>query len=88
MSTDPKQLQKGTQVAYVPSHARNNIAHPDVEFGFVVSVRENGAFCRYFYRNGELRTRANSELTPFDLLYRYRSRDQSVIDKIIEDLKL
>ena len=86
MPTDPKTLSKGMQIAYVPTHANGNIAHPDVEFGFVTSVTDNGAFCRYFYRNGELRTKSNSELTSYDNLYRYKSRGQEVVDALMDQI--
>lgn len=59
-------LTRGTQILYVPMHAHGDTNHPDVEAGFVTSVRGDVAFCRYWskYAPGELRTKANSEATP------------------------
>lgn len=64
------QIKPGMQIAYIPNHAEGDINHKDVEVGFVTSITENGAFCRYWSKHnpGELRTKANSELTPFDCL--------------------
>ena len=61
-------LQPGTQIAYVPTHANGDLSHPDVEFGFVTSVRGDVAFCRYWSKGDGLRTTANSEATPISLL--------------------
>lgn len=63
-------LTRGIQVLYVPMHAYGDTNHPDVEPGFVTSVRGDVAFCRYWNKRapGELRTRANSESTPVDSL--------------------
>ena len=64
-----RNTSKGTQIAYIPSHAKGKIGHKDVQFGFVTSKTQNGAFCRYFRKDGKaLRTTANSELTPWDCL--------------------
>lgn len=85
-------LQKGTQIAYVPTHARGDargLAHPDVQFGFVMSVRpKGGVFCRYWLRGqlGELRTRANSELTPAGMIVEHQSVDQSVVDRALVEI--
>ena len=75
-------IQRGTQIAYIPMHAEGDIEHPDVEFGFVTSVRGSTAFCRYWRRGsvGELRTVANSECTPMDSLVEHRSVMQSRIN--------
>jgi len=77
------QFCKGQQIAYVPLHAQHegsngfiwNPKHPDVEFGFVVSQRENTVFCRYWRKGqpGTLRTIANSEGTSADCLVPYKS---------------
>ena len=63
-------LTRGTQILYVPMHAHGDTQHPDVETGFVTSVRGEVVFCRYWskYTPGELRTKANSEGTPVDAL--------------------
>lgn len=62
-------LLRGTQVFYVPTHAEGDLSHPDVEAGFVTSVRGDTVFCRYWRKDlAELRTKANSEGTPVDLI--------------------
>lgn len=66
-------LKRGTQVAYIPQHAKFDIKHSDVEFGFITSGpnKEGDYFCRYFIKGKEgkvLRTAANSELTPGDMI--------------------
>ena len=68
-------LKRGTQIVYIPTHANNDIQHSDVQFGFVTSVRDDVAFCRYWRKHslGELRTKANSEGTPIDMLVERRS---------------
>jgi hypothetical protein len=71
-------LERGTQIAYVPTSAHGDLNHPDVEFGFVtIDLGANGAFCRYWRKDlpptrqlysenveDYLRTKDNSELTP------------------------
>ena len=54
----------GVQIAYVPDHAEKDITHPDVEFGFITSVRDEDCSCRYFTKDWKMRTKANSERTP------------------------
>lgn len=82
----------GDQVAYVPTHADGDLKHPDVEFGFVTSMRPAGdaAFCRYWRRGhlGELRTVANSECTPVDLLVPHQSVSQTIVDDVLRQLDL
>jgi len=77
-------MKPGTQIAYIPLHAEGDINHPDVEFGFVVSERGDAHFCRYWRRGhlGELRTVANSELTPTNNLVEYKSVSQDVVDNL------
>jgi len=73
------------QIAYIPHHADGKMDHPDTEFGFVTSVSEDGeiVFCRYWrdIREFELRTKANSEATPYDLLVHHKSVPDEVIDE-------
>jgi hypothetical protein len=71
----------GDQIAYIPDHA-DNLLHPDVEFGFIVSVdHENKtAMCRYWNRHWrDLRTTANSECTRFENLIPYVSVPQTEV---------
>ena len=78
-------MNKGTQIAYVPEHAAGDLSHADVEFGFVMSERDDSHFCRYWRKGhpGELRTVANSELTPTSMLREHRSVDQDVVEYTI-----
>jgi hypothetical protein len=85
--------ETGTQIAYVPTHANGDLSHPDVEFGFVMYRPSNyydnkcpyAIFCRYWRKGhpGELRTVANSELTPVDNMIKYESVPQSVVIETI-----
>jgi len=76
----------GDQIAYVPTHARGDLKHPDVELGFVTSVSPDGeyAFCRYFAKSNEyLRTTANSEATYIRDLVHKQHRPQVEIDAML-----
>ena len=86
-------IGKGTQIIYIPTHAKGFIRHQDVEIGFVTSLGRNGdvAFCRYWSKSNpdELRTKANSEATPIDLLHRPLSdqlKPQEIIDNLLSDI--
>lgn len=76
-----------TQIAYIPAHANGDIAHPDVEFGFVTSLRKDAAFCRYWRKGhpGELRTLANSELTPIENLVEFESVTQFAVVETVRN---
>lgn len=72
MSDVSRQFFPMQQIAYVPNHARSDVSHADVEFGFVTSVKwtimGQAIYCRYWSRNNqnELRTKANSEAADAD----------------------
>ena len=77
----------GCQIAYIPLHCDGDINHPDVEFGFVTGFNSEGdPFCRYWRKGqiGTLRTTANSECTPIDMIVRHFSVPQSKVDDFIE----
>jgi hypothetical protein len=87
-------LQEGDQVVYIPLHVRAQeevsvLAHPDTQFGFVTSTRltkiekNEIVFCRYFYHDKTLRTKANSESTKLEDLWFYRHTSQSKITTIL-----
>ena len=84
------QFKARDQIAYIPMHADGDIAHPDVELGFVTSFYKNAdaVFCRYWskYSPGELRTKANSEFTPTDMLVHHISVKQSIVDDLYDEL--
>lgn len=79
-------LKRGTQIAYIPTHANGDIEHPDVELGFVTSVRDDVAFCRYWskYSPDELRTKANSEATPIDMVVEHVSVHPLVVESALQ----
>jgi len=76
------------QIAYVPNHAEGDIDHPDVEFGFVTSVKESVIFCRYWSKANPryLRTLGNSEGALKENIVRHYSSQQSIIDFLYRDL--
>lgn len=88
-------MKPGQQIAYVPTHVNEElgplahlddlIAHQDTEFGFVTSEKGDAHFCRYWRKGhiGELRTLANSELTPTCNLYEHHSVGQLLVDDLL-----
>lgn len=84
-------IRRGTQVAYIPSHADGDITHANVEFGFVTSVREDIGivFCRYWSQQdpNQLRTRANSEATPLDNIVLHTLHPQEKIDRLLGQIE-
>jgi len=91
-------FRRGTQIICVPRHLRHVVdayndsledllAHDDVEFGFVDKLHSDGksVWCRYWnkYSKGELRTKANSEATPIEMLRWRDTHDQSTVDDAI-----
>lgn len=91
MPVNPNHLKLGTQIAYVPNHVDGDVTHPDVQYGFVSIVTQSGAFYRYWlpkrYWMGSipsLRTKANSELTPFDNILVYAFVDQKYVNEAIK----
>lgn len=77
-------LKRGTQILYIPEHADGNEAHPDVEAGFVTSVRRQVAFCRYWKKNlVDLRTKSCSERTEMEDLV---VKDSVPVKQVIEAL--
>jgi len=84
-------IEIGTQIAYIPDHARGDINHQDVEFGFVVSQgsRPTYFFCRYWHQGkpGVMRTTANSELTNVGNLRIHKSVPQEVVNQWLKKPK-
>jgi hypothetical protein len=86
-------MKQGTQIAYVPPHAKGDLYHISVQFGFVIREAHCGDrdahLCRYWLRGYEgiqLRTTANSELTPTTHLVEHQSVGQSVVDSWLVEL--
>lgn len=80
-------LKCGTQIVYVPLHANGDTDHSDCETGFATSFKPGSdtAFCRYCKATpGELRTKANSEATPVDLLIVEDTVRQSLAESALE----
>lgn len=81
-------LPRGTQIAYIPSHAGTDLAHHDVEFGFATSGpnKDGDYFCRYWRKGqiGILRTRFNSELTPGSRITEHKTVSQEVVQAILD----
>lgn len=84
-------MKQGTQIIYVPTHANDDADHPDAEAGFVTTNFSFNAhvFCRYWSKHspGELRTKANSELTPVARLIKRNTVSQSVVDALIDEVR-
>lgn len=84
----------GQQILYVPSHAK--LDDPDVQAGFIVAVYADGSFgCRYWrertYRAGAgsiLRTKANSERTPAELIHYVDTRPPQIVARTCGQLSL
>lgn len=81
-------FKRGDQIAYIPDHA-DSIQHKDVQFGFVTSgPNSSGAyFCRYWReeKSPELRTKANSEATPYDHLVLYKSHTEKEVEQALKE---
>lgn len=85
--TDPKDLTIGTQIAMVPSHAKGDLNHPDVQMGFVTALNENFAFCRYFLpKSDALRTKSHSEGTAYECIVIHEHHLQSIINTYLVGL--
>lgn len=74
----------GTQVIYVPMHAKGDVNHPDCEEGFITSHNEHYVFCRFWSkypgRENELRTTTCSEAVSPERLIKKETRPQSLIN--------
>jgi hypothetical protein len=92
-------FKRGTQIICVPRHLRHVVEaysddpeemlkHDGIEFGFVDKLHSDGkaVWCRYWskYDRGELRTKANSEATPIEMLRWRDTYPQSVVDSAIK----
>ena len=82
-------MEKGTQIIYVPDHAEGELKHRDCEAGFVMYVRGETAYCRYWskYDPTLLRTQANSEGTPIHNLVELETRSQELVNRVIAKIE-
>ena len=79
--TRAEELKIGTQIIYVPNHAKDE-NDPVCEYGFVTQITPRGAFCRYWSKADSriLRTTFCSEHTPFPNLVIKNTHLQSEVD--------
>ena len=80
----------GTQIAYVPSHAKGDVNHPDADWGFVQEQREDSCLCRFWSKNrqhqrqiGDMRTKANAESAQKRDLIPHQHCRQELIDNFL-----
>jgi len=82
----------GSQIAYIPSHAKS-LEDDCVEFGFVTSAKYRngrcvGYFCRFFRRDSdELQTKANGKFVPRNHVFAHASRAQNIVDRKLAEIK-
>ena len=84
-------MKIGTQIVYIPMHiCIKNVDHEDNEEGFVFGKEKNGSIpCRYwskFYPD-QLRTKANSEMTPMWRIVKKDTRPQGMVNKAIKEIQ-
>ena len=87
MNDKEKDFKVGDQIAYFPNHTNGDINHPDTEFGFITGFNSMGsAFCRYWLNpdKAELRTKANSESTPIDMIRHHKLKLQEEINVLLK----
>ena len=86
-------LKRGTQIVYVPSHIRRkdgsyNKKSSFLERGFVTSgpTLDGSYMCRYWSKSDveDLRTKANSELTPADCIVVEETYPPSMVQKMLD----
>jgi hypothetical protein len=77
-------MSLGTQIIYIPRHANGDENHPDCERGFVTTAKNDTVFCRYWRKDlTDLRTKANSEATPIDMIVIRDSVPQEQVSEAI-----
>lgn len=83
-------LLPGEQIAYVPRHAKGDLSHPDVDFGFIQEDRGASAICRFWawgrkhqLQVGDLKTKANAVSVYKTDLARHPHCEQRVIDNYL-----
>lgn len=81
-------MKRGTQIIYIPDHAGEDTSHPDCQTGFTTSdIRSDRyIFCRFWSKcsPGELRTKANSELTSVENITVATSVPQEQVEAALE----
>ncbi len=96
MNCNMRELKRGTQIVYVPSHVNGDVRHRDFEEGFVA---DNGLLnsisvpryvhCYYWCRTDPfwLRTMANSQATPLECIVIKNTREQYKVEKALKYMK-
>lgn len=77
------------QIAYIPHHAKGDIRHKDVEFGFVTKPGTSASFCRFWLKGqpGKLRTTSCSERAYNECLKKYSSCTDGEVDLVYKGIK-
>jgi hypothetical protein len=84
-------MKAGTQIVYMPSIAKGNLKHKEVEYGFVLEPKgEYFHWCHFWNKNspGKLRTRKRPDMVPNDNLVEKKSVPQKQVDEMMEKLKI
>lgn len=88
--TSDETLLPGEQVAYVPTHAKGDLKHPDVDYGFCQEDRGATVLCRFWswdrkhcLQVGELKTKANAVSAYKTDLVRHQHCEQRIIDNYL-----
>ena len=87
-----KEFKRGNQIVYIPDHAKGNIDHNDVEYGFITSISPCGeaAYCRFWNKKPNdriLRTASNSERVKLKNLKHYKYRKQIDIEMLLNSIE-
>lgn len=93
-------FQPGDQVIYLPPHAKGDPHHEDCERGFVLKVRGEVVFVKYFFKEKALplslqgkdclllRTVSNSEATmPVDLVKEAYTDPSVILKAVLKNLE-
>jgi len=77
------------QIAYVPTHAKGDMNHSSVIYGFIMISGVEYSFCRYWLKGqpGVLRTTSCSERTPNNCLYKYKLCTEDEIETIYKGIE-
>lgn len=80
----------GTQIAYLPAHAKGDVNHPDADWGFTQEQRGDLVLCRFWAKDrqhrrqiGDMRTKANAEGVETRYLVPHQHCRQELIDNFL-----
>lgn len=78
-------MQRGTQIIYVPIHAKGDLNHPDCEPGFITSKAGSSYYCRFWKKGStELRTKIYSERCDISSLVEKDTVPQIRVEQALE----